>query len=196
MIIRKAVFAKSAVDESGIPEGASPEFALCGRSNVGKSSFVNMLADNGSLAKTSKEPGRTRLINYFVFNDGEFVLVDLPGYGFARVSKEEKEKWGDMIGNYLSGGKNLTGAFLLLDIRHAPSADDIVMVNYLHNTATPFVIIATKVDKLPKSQILRQKRALAQSLRVGEDNIIAVSSQTKEGREKVLERIESIISNR
>jgi len=194
LIIRKAEFVKSAADKSGMLESKIPEFAMCGRSNVGKSTFINMLTNNGKLAKTSKDPGRTRLINYFSCNDGEFMLVDLPGYGYARVSKEEKAKWGIMIEDYLNSSTNLAGVILLLDIRHSPSSDDMIMVNYLHQTAKPFLLIATKADKLSRAQTAKQKRMLAQDLKVGEANIIAVSSLKGEGKQQVLDKMESILS--
>lgn len=192
MIIRKAVFVKSARDIEGMLGEGAPEFAMCGRSNVGKSSLINMLC-GARLAKTSKDPGHTRLINYFSLNDGEVMLVDLPGYGYARVSKEEKERWGAMIEDYLKNGVNLRGVFLLLDIRHEPSQDDITMINYLHSTATPYAILATKADKLSRSQTNNAKLALAKSLRVGVADIIAVSSVTGAGKEQILERIERIL---
>jgi GTP-binding protein len=192
LIIRKAEFITSAAD--ALTEIDSPQFVMCGRSNVGKSSFINMLANNSKLAKTSKDPGRTRLINYFSFNGGEFTLVDLPGYGYARVSDAEKQKWAGMIEGYLNHSENLVAAFVLLDIRHPATKDDLMMINYLYASAKPFVLIATKADKLSKSQIANQKRALAQSLKVGEADIIAVSSLTRYGKEAVLDKIESLLA--
>ncbi len=193
MIIRKAAFVKSArAKEDLLPAGA-PEFAMCGRSNVGKSSLINMLC-GARLARTSKDPGHTRLINYFSLNDGECMLVDLPGYGYARVSKEEKARWGVMIEEYLKSGSNLRGVFLLLDIRHEPSAEDIVMINYLHATATPFAILATKADKLSRAQINNAKLALAKNLHVGSEDILPVSALTGLGKERIFERIDRILN--
>jgi len=193
VIIRKATFVKSASTLDGMLAEGAPEFAMCGRSNVGKSSLINMLC-GAKIAKISKDPGRTRLINYFAINDEQLMLVDLPGYGFARVSKEEKARWGEMIEDYLKTGVNLCGVFLLLDIRHEPSEEDIVMINYLHSTAMPFAILATKADKLSRAQTNNAKLALAKNLRVGSADIIPVSSMTGAGKEQILERVERILS--
>ena len=185
-----------AVRRSQYPEDKKPEFLLVGRSNVGKSSFINFLAEDGKLARTSKLPGRTRLINYFLINgdtEEEFLLADLPGYGFAKVSDEEKSKWASLLENYLAKEKMLRHVFFLVDIRHDPTKDDVTMYNYLFKNNLPYTIVATKADKLPKSQVKNRMRAIASFLKVGEGNILAVSSLNKTGKEAVLDRIEKVI---
>ena len=161
--------------------------------NVGKSSFINFMCNHGRLAKTSKEPGRTRLINYFTVNKGEFMFVDLPGYGFAKVNDNEKAKWGKIIESYLRESTGLRNVFVLLDIRREPNADDVQMLNYLYHFNIPFTIIATKGDKLSRSAGLKRKREIANALKVGFDNVLLTSSLDKAGKEDVLKRIEHIL---
>jgi len=151
MEIKKAQFITSAASMAQIHLPPKPEIALVGRSNVGKSSLINTLCRQKSLAKVSATPGKTRLINFFEINDA-FYLVDLPGYGFAAASKKEQHSWGDMIEGYLSGSPNLKHLLLLLDIRRTPSEDDIRMAYYLQHYRIPCTIIATKVDKVSRSQ--------------------------------------------
>lgn len=188
--ITKAEFITSVADKSKLLNADKPIIAVCGKSNVGKSSFINMLANRKKLAKVSKEPGRTRLINYFDF--GEFILADLPGYGFARVSREEKLKWARLLDGFFEKKQYITHVFSLADIRHDPTADDMDMVQYLYYHAVPFTVIATKADKLSKSAQVKNVRAIAACYKCGEGDIIAVSSETRQGLEKVLERIESV----
>ena len=192
MKITKAEFITSAAGKNQFLAAEKPIIAVCGRSNVGKSSFINYLANDGKLARTSKEPGRTRLINYFLFNE-DFILTDLPGYGFARVSREEKKKWAATIEDYLDNEDNLRLVCFLVDIRHDPTEDDKIMYNYLFKRAVPFIIVATKSDKIAKSKVKNQLRHLASVLKVGMDNILPVSSQNKTGKEEVLEKIEKIV---
>ena len=168
-----------------------PIIAVAGKSNVGKSSLINMLANRKKLAKTSVTPGRTRLINYFDF--GEFVLADLPGYGFAKVSKEEKLKWAKLLETFLSTQK-IKLLLSLVDIRHNPTNDDITMINYLYHYAIPFNLVATKADKLPKTKVKPQVRDLATYLRVGVQDIIPSSAQTGVGKTEILSAIEKAIS--
>ena len=168
-----------------------PVIAICGKSNVGKSSFINGLAGRKKLARVSKEPGRTRLVNYFDF--GEFILADLPGYGFARVSKEEKIKWMKLLDGFFEDKKNIAHVFSLADIRHDPTADDKQMVEYLYYHAIPFTVIATKADKISRAAISRSVINISSIYKCGADNIIAVSSETKYGFERVLERLTQII---
>lgn len=189
MIIKKASFITSAAGAKDMIVSELPQVAVVGKSNVGKSSFINYLANDGKLARTSKEPGRTRLINYFLFNE-DFILTDLPGYGFARVSREEKKKWAATIEEYLDNEENLRLVCFLVDIRHDPTEDDKIMYNYLFKRAVPFIIVATKSDKIAKSKVKNQLRHLASVLKVGMDNILPVSSQNKTGKEEVLEKIE------
>ena len=157
---------------------------------MGKSSLINMLANRKKLAKTSVTPGRTRLINYFDF--GEFMLADLPGYGFAKVSKEEKKKWGALLETFLST-QNITLLLSLVDIRHDPTADDKMMVNYLYHYAVPFALVATKADKLGKTKIKPRLKEIAADLRVGVADVTATSAETGFGKEEVLKIIEQAI---
>ena len=194
MVIKNAEFITSAGTVEQIIKGDTPEIAVVGRSNVGKSSFINFMCNQGRLAKTSKEPGRTRLINYFNVNKGEFVFVDLPGYGFAKVNDNEKAKWGKIIETYLRESTGLKNVFVLLDIRREPNADDVQMLNYLYHYNIPFTIIATKGDKLSRSAGLTRKRQIANALKVGIGNVILTSSLSKSGKQEVLDRIEAILN--
>ena len=188
-MIKKAKFITSVADKSKIYETNAPEFAFAGKSNVGKSSLINYLTGQSKLAKTSSEPGRTRLLNYFEINDGQFYFGDLPGYGYAKVSKEEKIKWGDLIETYLKTSENLKNVFVLLDIRHEPSADDLLLISFLFTLNIPFTIIATKADKLSKMQTRKAVAMLSAETKVGADNIIVTSVTQKKGREEVEKRI-------
>ena len=191
MKIIDAKFITSVASEKNFLVSNKPIIAVAGKSNVGKSSLINMLANQKKLAKTSVTPGRTRLINYFDF--GDFILADLPGYGFAKVSKEEKDKWAKLLDAFLSTQK-IALYLSLVDIRHNPTADDITMVNYLYHYAIPFTLVATKADKLPKTKIKPQMQNLATCLRVGIKDIIATSSEKGLGRQEVLAQIEKAIS--
>ena len=191
MIIKNAEFIKSAADKSGFMSFDKPVIAVCGRSNVGKSSFINMLSNRKKLARTSREPGRTRLVNYFDF--GEFVLADLPGYGFAQVSKGEKIKWARTIESFFASRQHIDHAFFLLDLRREPNADDIDFINYLNHFIIPFTIICTKSDKFAKTRIKPAVKAIADRLALGEDNLIAVSNESSYGKEKVLMRLDKIM---
>lgn len=194
MVITNASFVTSAASAAQIIQGKTPEIAVVGRSNVGKSSFINLITANGKLAKTSKEPGRTRLINYFSVNSGQFYLVDLPGYGFARVSDAEKERWADIIEAYFRASPSLRNVFLLLDIRRDVSRDDVTMINYLYHFNIPFTVICTKSDKLSRSAAMDRRRKIALSLKVGSDNIIVSSALTRQGRADILQRIDEILA--
>lgn len=171
------------------------EIAIVGKSNVGKSSFINCICNKKNLARTSKDPGRTRLINYFNINKDKFYLVDLPGYGYAKVSYEEKIKWGSMIESYLLNSHGLKNVFMLVDIRHDPTEDDKLMIKYLYHYRIPFTIVATKSDKLSRSAGLKRKKEIADFLSLGVDNIYVFSSQTRQGKEEILKKIEEIIVN-
>ncbi len=197
MVIKKSSFVKGAADYKQCIVSDIPQIAVCGKSNVGKSSFINFLVNDSKLARTSKLPGRTRLINYFLINDGidgEFLLADLPGYGFAKVSDAEKLKWADLLEKYLAKERMLKHVFFLVDIRHDPTADDVVMYNYLFKNNVPYTIVATKADKLPKSQVKNRLRSIANFLKVGEGNLIAVSSTAKTGKDMVLDRIDKVLA--
>lgn len=193
MVIKNAEFIVSVADPAKLPDLGAPEIAFAGKSNVGKSSFINFLTGNGKLARTSGDPGRTRLVNFFGVNNGKLVFVDLPGYGFAKVSKSEKAKWGSMIEGYLTGSKNLKNVFVLLDVRHEPTSDDKMLLNFLYHYNIPFTVIATKCDKLSRAQLMKRRREIANAIGVGADNVYMVSALKKTGKEEVLERIDSVI---
>lgn len=191
MIKIKAEFITSAAIKSQFIKSEKPIIAVCGKSNVGKSSFINMLANQKKLAKVSKDPGRTRLVNYF--DMGDFILADLPGYGYARVSKDEKLKWGRLLDEFFSDKESIAHVFSLADIRHDPTADDMQMIEYLNYHILPFTVIATKADKLSRAQAQRSVINIAATYKCGADNIIVTSSETRQGLDKVLEKIEHII---
>ncbi|HKL94663.1 MAG TPA: ribosome biogenesis GTP-binding protein YihA/YsxC [Clostridia bacterium] len=191
--IKNATFVLSVADFKNIPKTDKPEIAIAGKSNVGKSSFINLITNQKKLARTSSDPGRTRLLNYFEINQGEFYFVDLPGYGYAKVAKTEKAKWGDLIEGYLTGNKNLKNVFVLLDVRLEPSEDDKVLLNFLQHYLINFTIVATKCDKLSRSQNLAMKTKIANALSIGTGNIILTSALKKTGKEEILSRIAQIL---
>lgn len=194
MKIKNIKFIKSASAVEQI-EGTNglPEIAIVGRSNVGKSSFINMLASNKKLAKTSSMPGRTRLINLFNV-DEKFILVDLPGYGYAKASADEQNRWAKMLERFFHEDKNLKSVILLVDIRHAPSVKDQQMLDWLVHFGVPVSIIATKFDKIRKSEKPKCLKVIAQTLKVGVDNIIVTSAETGEGKSDVEARLEQILN--
>ena len=177
---------------SVLPKNTKAEVAFAGKSNVGKSSLINSLVNRKALARTSSQPGKTQTINFYNVND-EVYLVDLPGYGYAKVSQSEKEKWGKLIEKYLNGSQQLRAVFLLIDIRHDPGANDKMMYDWIcHNGYNP-IIIATKLDKLKRSQIQKHVKMIRQGLNVRPGTqIIPFSSQTKQGREEVWALIEEL----
>lgn len=189
--ITNAEFITSAASKAQFIKSDKPVIAVCGKSNVGKSSFINMLANRKKLAKVSKEPGRTRLVNYFDF--GGFILADLPGYGFARVSKAEKLKWARLLDDFFAEKENIAHVFSLADVRHDPTADDRQMIEYLYYHTVPFTVIATKADKLSRAQIDKNVTGIAAAYKCGKDDVIATSAETRQGLERVLERIEAVI---
>ena len=176
---------------SSMPQTTLPEVAFAGKSNVGKSSLINALMNRKSLARTSSQPGKTQTINFYNIND-VMHLVDLPGYGYANESEEVKAKWGRMIERYLQKSQQLKQVFLLIDIRHAPSANDKLMYDWIvHNGYRP-VIIATKLDKLKRSQVAKSVKIVREGLNLEkEDILIPFSAQTKQGLEQIWETIES-----
>ena len=198
MIILNSSYVKGAATYSQCIVSDPPQIAVAGKSNVGKSSFINFLVNDGKLARTSKLPGRTRLINYFLINDGkpgqEFLLADLPGYGFAKVSDAEKLKWADLLEKYLANEQMLKQVFFLVDIRHEPTRDDATMYNYLFANNVPFTVIATKADKLPKSQVKNRCRAIANFFKLGQDDVLPVSALAKTGKDAVLNKIEQVLA--
>ncbi len=172
-----------------------PHIAVMGKSNVGKSSFINFLTNNSKLARVSKQPGRTKMINYFLLNNN-FIVADLPGYGYAVVSKAEKERWSLLIEEYLKKDENLIYALFLVDIRHEPTLNDITMYNFLIKSNIPFCIIATKADKLSKMQCRVNVGKLASFFKVGIDNILPISSKAKSGLDAVTEKIEQALTQK
>ena len=191
VIIKNTTFITSAATAKQFILPDKPMIAVCGKSNVGKSSFINMLANRKKLAKTSSEPGRTRLVNYFDF--GEFILADLPGYGFARVSKGEKEKWAKTLDEFFKMKENVAHVFMLVDSRHDPTADDVQMIEFLHFHTIPFTIVLTKADKLSKMKLKEHIRAIAADLYLAPANLLATSSETGYGKEDVLDKIRFVL---
>lgn len=179
---------------SAIPDTAFPEVAFAGKSNVGKSSLINSLMNRKSYARTSSQPGKTQTINFYNINDSMY-LVDLPGYGYANASPQVKAKWGKMIEKYLRKSSNLKQVFLLVDIRHDPSENDKLMYNWIVDNGFRPVIIATKLDKLKRSQIQKNIKAVRTGLNLRpEDILIPFSSETKQGLEELWETIESYVT--
>ena len=191
LVIKNATFITSAATASQFITPDKPMIAVCGKSNVGKSSFINMLANRKKLAKTSSEPGRTRLVNYFDF--GEFILADLPGYGFARVSKGEKEKWAKTLDQFFKNKENIAHVFMLVDSRHDPTADDVQMIEFLHYHTIPFTVTLTKSDKLSRMKLKEHIKAIAADLYLTPGNMLATSSETGYGKNEVLAKIKSVI---
>lgn len=190
--IPNASFITSAASKEQFILTDKPIIAVSGKSNVGKSSFINMLTNRKKLAKVSKEPGRTRLVNYF--DCGAFILADLPGYGFARVSKEEKIKWARLLDDFFADKDRVSRVFALCDIRHNPTADDMQMIEFLYYHAIPFTVIATKADKLSKAQQKKSLINIASIYKCGADDIIATSAENRQGLDKVLEEIEKVLN--
>ena len=196
MFVKNAEFITSYASADMLETDGAPEIAVVGRSNVGKSSLINALANQRALARTSSSPGKTRLINVFRFNlreGGSFTLVDLPGYGFARVSHAEKAAWGAMIEGYLSGSQNIKHTLALVDIRHEPTQDDVAMLNYLRHYGIDYTVVATKCDKLSRAQLGKQTQLISRALQVQPWQIVATSAETRYGLDKLLERIENAL---
>ena len=198
MIIKKAEFVISNTDPRKCPDSALPEFAFVGRSNVGKSSLINMLTDFKDLAKVSQAPGKTRLINHFNIND-EWFLVDLPGYGYAKVLKSAREKWLVFIRKYLSVRENLFCVFALIDSRHEPQPIDLEFMSWMGLNGVPFAMVFTKTDKLSKQQLKlnleKYKREMLKEWEEMPPNFVT-SSETKLGREEILDFIEKLVQNK
>lgn len=193
MIIKQAELETVCGITSKLPENAFPEVAFAGKSNVGKSSLINGLLNRKSLARTSSQPGKTQTINFYKVN-GDLYLVDLPGYGYAKVSNEIKAKWGRMIENYLHGSKQLKAVFLLIDIRHEPSANDKDMYQWIVAQGYEPVIIATKLDKIKRSQVQKQIKILKEGLKLlPGTQLIPFSAETKQGRDEIWDVICSFV---
>ncbi len=193
MDIKKAVFIKSIVNMKDHPGGDYPEIAVAGKSNVGKSSLINYMCGNKKLAKTSGTPGKTRLVNFFLINDA-FYLVDLPGYGYAKVSKSEQQSWGHMIEGYLAGTRQLKAMLILLDIRHQQTQNDLMMFNWAAQYGLPVICAATKADKIAKSKRFQQLKMIKQAIGYGTGfDIFPVSSQDKFGKEDLIDAFAAFI---
>ena len=192
MVIRKVSLETVCGITSRLPENTLPEIAFAGKSNVGKSSLVNGLMNRKSLARTSAQPGKTQTINFYNVNDA-FYLVDLPGYGYARVSEEVKAKWGKMVERYLKQSRQLRAVFLLIDIRHEPSANDRQMYDWILSQGYHPIIIATKLDKLNRSQVPAAVKRVREGLKAEKGTVVLpFSALTKQGREEIYEVIEKL----
>ena len=192
MKIVRSGFVASLEKMRDFPGRGLPELAMAGRSNVGKSSLINSLCRNGKLARTSSEPGKTRLINIYRVND-EFFLADLPGYGFAKAPAGEKKRWAAMIEGYLSGSKALKHVFLLADIRHDPTEEDGMMARYLRHYQLPFTVVATKADKISKAARARAIPGICRALAVQPWQVVPYSSEDGTGRDELISRIDAIL---
>lgn len=194
MEIKSSKFVTSVANAGDIKDFGKGEVAVAGRSNVGKSTFINFLTDKKGLAKTSATPGKTRLLNYFSINNDEFYLVDLPGYGYAsKLSEEERARWDALMGGYLTTSAQLKHVLVLMDIRREPSELDKQMITFLNYHIVPFTVVLTKGDKLSRAACNRQKRLIAGALKLGVDNIIITSSLARTGKEEVLAVIEKAL---
>ena len=195
MIIKKAELDIVCGITSKLPETGQFEVAFAGKSNVGKSSLINTLMNRKNLARTSAQPGKTQTINFYHIND-EFYLVDLPGYGYAKASAEIKAKWGKMIESYLYTSKNLSAVFLLIDIRHEPGSNDCIMYDWIKSRGYEPIVIATKADKIKRSQIQKQTALVKNTLGMPKDSeVFLFSSQTKQGADRIWEKIEGLMQN-
>lgn len=188
MKIKQAQFITSVTGNAAFPGRGLPQIAVLGKSNVGKSSLINCLANQKKLAKTSQQPGKTRLINIFLFNE-DFHLVDLPGYGYAKVSKDMQEDWMRMMDEYLCESQHLTHLLHLVDIRHEPTANDKVIAEWIRESGIPCTVVATKADKLSKSQQIRAVGVIAKSLDVDKSDILPFSSVNRQGKDELLGRM-------
>lgn len=188
MEIKQAEFIKSAVTPNQYPEDNRVEIAFVGRSNVGKSSLINSLTNRRKLVKVSGTPGKTKLINFFLINNS-FYFVDLPGYGYAKVSKQEKLNWGKTIEAYLLNRPQLKKIMLLVDCRREPTEDDIIMHNWIKHYGYECTVVVTKSDKLNRSELMRSKKIIKESLSIEDDELIFHSTLKKQGREELLENI-------
>jgi GTP-binding protein len=194
LVIRRLEFLGGQASAEGWrPESDLPEIAFSGRSNVGKSSLLNTLVRRKALARVSATPGKTREINFFRVNDA-FHLVDLPGYGYARVSKAARQAWRPLIEGYLRTSRSLRGVVQLIDARHAPTPDDLTMIDFLASLGVPTIVAATKIDKLRPADRERSLAALARSLGIDGDQIIPFSARTREGRDELAQAITSLLA--
>lgn len=186
--IKNSEFMTSAVKKEQYPEGGFPEVAFVGRSNVGKSTIINSLTNRRKLAKVSNTPGRTRLVNFFMI-DNTCSLVDLPGYGYAKISKSEKQAWGKIIEEYLMNRPDLKKVVLLVDARHKPTEDDVLMIEYLRHYSIEVIVVATKLDKLKRNDIRKSENLIRETLGLSEEKVLFYSALTKENLQKVIDEI-------
>lgn len=193
MKVTKAELVISAVSEKQYPKTNLPEIALAGRSNVGKSSFINKIIGRKNLVRTSSKPGKTRTLNFYLINEA-FYFVDVPGYGYAKVSKKEREKWGRMMEEYFETREQLELVVLIVDIRHDPTNDDLQMYEYIQYLNIPLLVIATKLDKVPKTKRQRHLNQLKKSFPSEDVKIIPFSSETGENKEVVWKELEKYLS--
>lgn len=193
MIIKKAELETVAVKRSQYPEDNVPEVAFAGRSNVGKSSLLNLLTNRKSLARVSGAPGKTRTINFYRINDA-FRIVDLPGYGYAKISKSVSENWGQMMEEYFQNRQGLRKVVQLVDIRHAPSAQDVQMYEYLRHYGLDGLVVATKADKVSRNEMQKCIKTIRQTLNLGADDlVIPVSALKRQGHDNLLTEIEKLL---
>ncbi|MDT8719132.1 YihA family ribosome biogenesis GTP-binding protein [Clostridium sp. 19966] len=185
MEIKQSEFITSAVVKGQYPKDELPEIAFVGRSNVGKSSIINAFTNRRHLAKVGNTPGKTRLINFFLINNS-FYLVDLPGYGYAKVSKVEKEKWGKIMEEYLVGRAFLKKVVLLVDSRRAPTEDDILMLDWIKYHGYKVVVIATKIDKLTKNELAKNQKIIKDTLKISDEELLLFSSVKKNNKEEII----------
>lgn len=193
MEIKSASFVTSLAQYHENPPITLPQLAVVGKSNVGKSSLINALCNRKKLCKTSATPGKTRLINIFLINE-QFHLVDLPGYGFAKVDKKEKERWGAMMDRYFQDSTLLMHVLLLVDIRHDPTQDDVAMAQYFRQMDIPFTVVATKADKISRGARMKQLAPICRQMLVQPWEVIVSSSEDKTGCDKLLELIEDVLN--
>ena len=194
MIIRDAQFIKSATKEEHYPEDSLPEILLSGRSNVGKSSFINSVLNRKNIAHVSGRPGKTQTLNFYLINN-EFYFVDVPGYGYARVSKKDRETFGQMIEEYLLNREQLKLVVLLVDFRHKPSDDDVLMYKYLTAYNIPCLVVGTKVDKVPKTRRKKYEQLIIDTLDMDPDMFLPYSSETKQNRDVVYDLLDQIMDS-
>ncbi len=195
MIIKNSAYAASAVKESQYPAAGRPEIALAGRSNVGKSSLINCLLQRKNLARTSSAPGKTQTLNFYSVNDDDFYLVDVPGYGYAKVSRQKRQEFGEMIQDYLETRAELCGLLILVDGRHAPTKDDQAMYDYAQYLKLPIMVVLTKMDKVKKSQYNKSIQLLKKTFDLNKPNVdfLTFSAQTKLHRTELLDWLEAVM---
>jgi GTP-binding protein len=193
MNVTKAEIVISAVKPEQYPVGNLPEFALAGRSNVGKSSFINKMVNRKNLARTSSKPGKTQTLNFYLINESLY-FVDVPGYGFARVSKKEREAWGKMMETYFTTREQLRAVVLIIDLRHPPTKDDVMMYEFLKHYDIPTIVIATKADKVPKGKWQKHGKVVRETLKMAAgDELILFSAETGQGKEEAWAALERFL---